>query len=228
VICGPEIPIFLANFRCDPALPTASHIRRAPSEKRSPSRFCAPLLMLGTVLHLDSAVNENHLIGMTLAATIWHHWEMSIGDRLRIAREEAGLGVRELARECGVSNAQISRLEAGGRTPRPDTLLLLADHLGVRVEWLLAGRGAMRPDSTPTELGRAVEYLRGELPDDYLDDALQSAAYQGPRYTRDQIVMMLRARHALLQDGDLPDASAELAGQIDNVRRLPRKLPPDR
>lgn len=45
-------------------------------------------------------------------------------------RQQLGLSQAELARRCGTTQSAIARLESGGRPPRIDTLLGIADALG--------------------------------------------------------------------------------------------------
>jgi transcriptional regulator with XRE-family HTH domain len=66
-----------------------------------------------------------------------------IGQRIREARLRAGLTQRAL-KSPGVSNAYISRIEAGERTPSMKALRQLAPKLGVSVEWLETGEEARR------------------------------------------------------------------------------------
>src|SRR5262245_26665626 len=70
------------------------------------------------------------------------------GERLRDAREAAGLSQRDLAFP-GCSAAYVSRLERGERTPSLQLLRELARRLGVSEEWLAAGREA---EATSLEL----------------------------------------------------------------------------
>jgi ribosome-binding protein aMBF1 (putative translation factor) len=49
-------------------------------------------------------------------------------------RQELGLSQAELARRCGTTQSAIARLESGGRPPRIDTLLGIADALGCDLE----------------------------------------------------------------------------------------------
>lgn len=68
----------------------------------------------------------------------------TIGERLREAREAAGLGVRELARLSGFesSHGDVSKIEQG-KQPRPSgpKLAAYAKVLGVSSEWLMTGEG---------------------------------------------------------------------------------------
>ncbi len=66
-----------------------------------------------------------------------------IGQRVREARLKAGLSQRGLM--CpGVTNAYISRIESGDRTPSVKTLRKIAPKLGVSVEWLETGQEPRR------------------------------------------------------------------------------------
>ena len=52
-----------------------------------------------------------------------------IADRVTERRTELGLSQRELAELTGTTQSAIARLEAGGRPPRIDTLLRIAEAL---------------------------------------------------------------------------------------------------
>lgn len=61
----------------------------------------------------------------------------SIGERLRSARDRAGLTLDQLAEATGLSKAHLSRLESGERQPSIAALLDLSATLGVQVNVLL-------------------------------------------------------------------------------------------
>jgi ribosome-binding protein aMBF1 (putative translation factor) len=61
-----------------------------------------------------------------------------------------GLSQVDLARRCGTSQSAIARLESGGRPPRIDTLLRLAEALDCDLAVELRPRGSDRPAETPT------------------------------------------------------------------------------
>jgi transcriptional regulator with XRE-family HTH domain len=52
-----------------------------------------------------------------------------IADKVSARRAEMGLSQRELAELVGTTQSAIARLERGGRPPRIDTLLNIADAL---------------------------------------------------------------------------------------------------
>jgi ribosome-binding protein aMBF1 (putative translation factor) len=52
-----------------------------------------------------------------------------IAEQVASRRHALGLSQTELARLCGTTQSAIARLESGGRPPRIDTLLRLADAL---------------------------------------------------------------------------------------------------
>jgi predicted transcriptional regulator len=52
-----------------------------------------------------------------------------IADRVSERRASAGLSQRQLAELCGTTQSAIARLERGGRPPRIDTLLRIAEAL---------------------------------------------------------------------------------------------------
>lgn len=81
------------------------------------------------------------------------------GERLKYARERAGLNQADLARKAGgLTGAAVSQLESGvSKGPRPENLAALARVLGVDIYWLATGEGDIAQirestsDSTPVE-----------------------------------------------------------------------------
>jgi predicted transcriptional regulator len=53
----------------------------------------------------------------------------NIADKVAARRLEKNLSQRELAERCGTTQSAIARLERGGRPPRIDTLLRIAEAL---------------------------------------------------------------------------------------------------
>lgn len=56
---------------------------------------------------------------------------MTIGEKIRMYRKEAGLSQRELGIACGMTQQQIAQYEAGSRNPKPNTVKLITSALGV-------------------------------------------------------------------------------------------------
>lgn len=65
---------------------------------------------------------------------------INIAERLKAAREEAGLNQPQLAAAAGVSQGTIGNIESGARR-NPRELLSIAKAVGVHPEWLKSGRG---------------------------------------------------------------------------------------
>src|SRR5918992_5776260 len=74
----------------------------------------------------------------------------AVGERLRAAREAAGLSQRQLAFQ-GCSPAYISRIEAGDRIPSLQLLRELGRRLGVSEDYLATGNSAPSPHFTLLE-----------------------------------------------------------------------------
>lgn len=67
--------------------------------------------------------------------------EWTIGDRLRKAREHAGLKQQQLAALTGISDRTITHYERGKTKPRRHQLIAWALATGVSLEWLLGDAG---------------------------------------------------------------------------------------
>src|SRR5205085_6479318 len=118
----------------------------------------------------------------------------TIGSRLKRLRLERGFSQRDLS-SPGVSYAYISRIEAGARTPSVKALRMLAQKLGVSVEYLETGRDIRDVDDRELRLADAELELRlAEDPTDAvnkLDAILDEATRAG------DLPSALRARIAL-------------------------------
>lgn len=58
-----------------------------------------------------------------------------LSERIRLAREMAGLGVDETARRAGIAAGRLRALEAGKRVPSSEELLALAAATGLPFDW---------------------------------------------------------------------------------------------
>jgi transcriptional regulator with XRE-family HTH domain len=68
----------------------------------------------------------------------------TLGGRLRIAREQAGLSQGQVAKMMSLHRPSISEIEAGHRKVSANELATFADFYGVDVDWLLKGDGGHR------------------------------------------------------------------------------------
>ena len=64
---------------------------------------------------------------------------MTLGDRIRRARERVGLSQIELARRIGLSKNAMNSIEAGDADPRASRIVAIAQVLGVSTDALLLG-----------------------------------------------------------------------------------------
>ena len=79
---------------------------------------------------------------MSTATTIF-------GKRLRILRERAGLSQTELAFRCNLEQPHISRWERGGAEPRFESLVQLANALGVSLDEFREEKKSRNPAKIP-------------------------------------------------------------------------------
>ena len=85
--------------------------------------------------------------------------QLTLGNYLRAAREQAGVSQRQLASRVGIHNSYLARLESGENdSPAAELLQRIADVLEVSSTDLMAFIGVKPPDGMH-ELG---PYLRGQ------------------------------------------------------------------
>lgn len=85
-----------------------------------------------------------------------------IGQRIRSAREAAGLSQLALAVAIRMTPSVVYRWEAGATRPGRDALPRIAEALGVSEDWLLTGRDAPS-GANPATLSAIREFLASEL-----------------------------------------------------------------
>ena len=71
----------------------------------------------------------------------------SLGEYLREQRDSAGLSLRQLAEQTGVSNPYLSQIERGLRRPSAEVLQQLAKALRISAEQLYVQAGILSPDN---------------------------------------------------------------------------------
>ena len=73
------------------------------------------------------------------------------GDNLKKIREDAGLSQKALAEKIFVSQQTVAKWERNGSTPNPETIVMIAEVLGVSNDYLL---GVVDKNITPVSLER--------------------------------------------------------------------------
>jgi transcriptional regulator with XRE-family HTH domain len=86
----------------------------------------------------------------------------AVGERLRWARDQAGLSQAQVAKMLNCHRPTISQIEAGQRVVRPDEIVRLAKIYGVKEAWIIKGDSLMtNPDDPRIELAaRQLAKLR--------------------------------------------------------------------
>jgi transcriptional regulator with XRE-family HTH domain len=81
--------------------------------------------------------------GLSVKGQLLDYSELAFGDRLKRAREGAGITQEQLAERVGVDQVQVSKWERNDTMPRADRLAAIADGLGdvQALYWLLTGDG---------------------------------------------------------------------------------------
>lgn len=88
---------------------------------------------------------------------------VAIGERLRWAREQAGLTQSQIARMLKYHRPTISQIEAGQRVVRPDEIARFASLYGVQETWIIHGdRGIVAKEPRVEIAARELAKLRKE------------------------------------------------------------------
>jgi tetratricopeptide (TPR) repeat protein len=159
----------------------------------------------------------------------------AVGQRLRAAREAAGLSQRQLAFP-GCSPAYISRIESGDRIPSLQLLRELGRRLEVSEDFLATGSDPQERDRAALEAEVALrlddldlaEGLYTALLADAHDDAEQAAAYAGlgqVAYRRGDPRLAIEHFETALElsggaEGDVPDLAESLGRAYAMVGEL--------
>lgn len=84
---------------------------------------------------------------------------MTIGDRIKQARVEAGLSQGDLAKRIGVSRQRVSQIEEGCHTPQSRTIKKITDALGCEAVDLLTHT----PDPDTVKWSKTIKASRKEV-----------------------------------------------------------------
>jgi transcriptional regulator with XRE-family HTH domain len=102
---------------------------------------------------------------------------MSIGERLKKAREAKGLTQSQLAKMLNVSDVTISRYENNTRSPDADMLRRLADILSVSADYLIG-----RTDYVDTAAAHRSDDAMADLPEEALKSLSEFEEYIRQKY----------------------------------------------
>src|SRR5436305_7439988 len=142
-----------------------------------------------------------------------HHVDdpIAVGQRLRQAREVAGLTQRELSFE-GCTAAYVSRIEAGARVPSLQILRKFGKRLGVSADYLATG-------GLDTE-GPSSDLLEAEVALQLGDEQRATELYEAARAEADSPAELARAQLGIgrlaLRRGDLSQGIALLEEALDS------------
>ena len=92
----------------------------------------------------SSLVNTKGVSGVTVNESAESEW-VAIGDRIRTAREQAGMSVRALARRVEVSPSHVSQVERGLAKFSVRTLYSVVNELGVSMDSLFDDTSVAAP-----------------------------------------------------------------------------------
>jgi transcriptional regulator with XRE-family HTH domain len=100
----------------------------------------------------------------------------TIGDRIRVAREAAGISQEDIGSRLGVSRAAVSQWETKEAKPGIARLQQIGAILGATLEWLVAGDGT-GPSSIPVTAALRQLRLRAGLS---MADLAEAIELKGP------------------------------------------------
>lgn len=94
---------------------------------------------------------------------------MSMGPRLRSAREAKGLEPAQVAERLGISEGAVRHHENGTRNPKTKTIAQYSRLYGVSVDWIMRGAGK---GPHPSDTAEFIDLFEA-IPEDDKPDALE-------------------------------------------------------
>lgn len=149
----------------------------------------------------------------------------TLGDRLKLERQAAGLTQQQLADEAGVSKQAVSAIETGGtKEPGAGTLDPICRRLNIRQAWLISGRG---PKSIGADESISSQHLGFDLEKILDAQRLLRQLHQitkDPADSGENISSLIVAYQVI--EADSRDENR--ATPVDLVQRLAERLREDR
>ena len=84
-----------------------------------------------------------------------------LGKRIRAERRKQDLTQEKLAEMAEISDSFMGHIERGGRILSIETLVKLADVLGMSIEYIVCGEFNYQPDMLPSEIHDALNKMSG-------------------------------------------------------------------
>ncbi len=145
------------------------------------------------------------------------------GFRSRLARLVGGDEPFVWAKQVGIPSSTFDRIWNGGSVPKAETLLRIARHCGVSIDWLLTGEGQMRPGVQahnqvpmaaidPLLYGRALEQVKAAYEEFGITAALHQIGAKAAEIAGD------------LSGDDFPTWEEKLTALKGSVAQLRRQL----
>lgn len=140
----------------------------------------------------------------------------SIGERIRQAREAAGLTQEALGQASGTSRSLVSQWEAGTRNPGVRSLKALSGPLKVTIEWLVSGiESEVERDHNSADMFEAD--LLALPPTPMLREILRAAASFSDRDVDDlsdeELIRTFREIRKALQSSQVLKAPRSVGGE---------------
>jgi len=87
--------------------------------------------------------------------------KLEIGQRMRAIRKSLGKTQDEMVEDFNICRANLSRIETGEISPRPEILDILKKQFNVSMTWLITGNGDMynAPNAKTSDAGPLLETL---------------------------------------------------------------------
>lgn len=97
---------------------------------------------------------------------------MTINERMKLVREEAGDNFTQCGEKIGISRSAVSMIESGTNKPSRQTVELFCREYGVNREWLETGEGERNPLPT-TEFDEILAELVEQAQDRATRESLE-------------------------------------------------------